>query len=373
MNSKPSYRLSGLLPIRDSAPCFATPLFAREGSNGEYIQDIDRNMNLIGMIEPVLPSFPRPIRDIPSVNVQVAQTPYFAFVPDSCAPIFGTFSQLYDRLRAIGYELSNTPFVQRSVARFLSDTALEVLANEHIAERIGKDSHHEPSVSNNIEIPTVYIDQTVYRIIRSIFPPIDLFESIADPKDFEAIIEVESRTNTRLRGQVGNLDRVPPKRRVSGPGSSYIMAPFTHSSKDRPGKFSDGSFGFFCAADSIDAALADISWHRKQFCLALNLASDDIPNHGYRCLSLDLKGEVADLRGHRLHKYSWKESQALGKSLRASGYNGLICKSDYYSDGLDFVSFYPDLLSNARELDHVSFRFHPDGSSSYTLDEAGEI
>ena len=36
---------------------------------------------------------------------------------------------------------------------------------------------------------------------------------------------------------IGNLDLVPPGRRVAGPGASYLMALFTHVSIDRPSRF----------------------------------------------------------------------------------------------------------------------------------------
>ena len=56
------------------------------------------------------------------------------------------------------------------------------------------------------------------RIIRSRFPPIDLFEDIADPRDWPLIIAAEQKTNPRLVDAIGDLDLVPPKRRVGGSG-----------------------------------------------------------------------------------------------------------------------------------------------------------
>lgn len=75
------------------------------------------------------------------------------------------------------------------------------------------------------------------------YPPIDLFEDIADPEDWPLPIAAEMKTNPRLTESIGNLDQVPAGRRVSGPGASYLMAPFTHASPDRPSRFSDGRFG----------------------------------------------------------------------------------------------------------------------------------
>ena len=59
-----------------------------------------------------------------------------------------------------------------------------------------------------------------HRIIRSLYPPIGLFEDIADPADWELLAHGEAKTNPRVRDQIGQIALVPPERRVSGPGAS---------------------------------------------------------------------------------------------------------------------------------------------------------
>lgn len=78
---------------------------------------------------------------------------------------------------------------------------------------------HEPPVSK-IEW------QGAVRIIRSIYPPIDLFEDIADPADWTLLLSAEQKTNPRIMASVGNIDLVPLGRRVGGLGASYLMASF---------------------------------------------------------------------------------------------------------------------------------------------------
>ena len=80
-----------------------------------------------------------------------------------------------------------------------------------------------------------------YRIIPSQFPPINIFEKIVDPEQLEAAWYLESLTNDRLREQAGDLNLVPDEDRVSGRGSSIVMAAFTHIGRES--RFSDGSFG----------------------------------------------------------------------------------------------------------------------------------
>jgi len=76
-----------------------------------------------------------------------------------------------------------------------------------------------------------------YHIIRTIYPPVDLFEDIADPADWETLVALEARTNPRVCDEVGDLSLVPVERRISGPSASLAMGAFTHVSKDRSGGF----------------------------------------------------------------------------------------------------------------------------------------
>ena len=67
-----------------------------------------------------------------------------------------------------------------------------------------------------------------WRVLPSRFPPIQLFERIADPADLEAVLEVEALTNPRVRDEVGDVQLVRPEERISGPGTSVVMGAFAH-------------------------------------------------------------------------------------------------------------------------------------------------
>src|SRR5579864_9494439 len=97
------------------------------------------------------------------------------------------------------------------------------------------------------ELPKLahFINQKQFRIIPSVYPPITFFEDLVDPSEMEILWEIESLTNERLRQEAGDIFLVPHEDRISGPGSSIIMAAFTHLSK--PTRFSDGSFGVYYA------------------------------------------------------------------------------------------------------------------------------
>src|SRR3546814_19568490 len=69
-----------------------------------------------------------------------------------------------------------------------------------------------------LDIPVAATSWTpCYRIIPRRFPPIGLFETVADPDDLEAVFQIEAMTNARLRDEVGLLALLPPEHRGSAP------------------------------------------------------------------------------------------------------------------------------------------------------------
>src|SRR3546814_17833891 len=55
-----------------------------------------------------------------------------------------------------------------------------------------------------------------YRIIPSRFPPVGLFDKVADPADLEAVFQIEAMTNDRLRDEAGALSLVRSEERRVG-------------------------------------------------------------------------------------------------------------------------------------------------------------
>lgn len=166
------------------------------------------------------------------------------------------------------------------------------------------------------------------RIIRSLFPPIDLFEDIADPADWPLLISAEQKTNPRLMATIGNIEMVPTDRRVGGAGASYLMAPFTHCSIDRPSRFSDGRFGVLYVACLYETALFETIHHHTRFMAATRQPAGWTSQ--FRELVLDVDASLVDLRetdpnpAEFLHKDFYLASQQLGSELRAEGADGIV-------------------------------------------------
>jgi hypothetical protein len=104
-----------------------------------------------------------------------------------------------------------------------------------------------------------------WRIIASRYPPIQLFERLTDDVAvWDALIELEQRTNPRVRDELGDIALVAQDDRVTGPGASYIMASFTHLNP-RGSRFSDGSYGVYYAASNLKTAIAETVFHFEEF------------------------------------------------------------------------------------------------------------
>ncbi len=213
-------------------------------------------------------------------------------------------------------------------------------------------------------VPTSEVRWTgARRIIRSIHPPIDLFEDVADPEDWPLLIAAEMKTNPRLAEAVGNLDLVTPARRVSGPGASYLMAPFTHASTDRPSRFSDGRYGVLYASATFETALAETIHHHERF-MAATVEQPGWTSQ-FRELVLDIEGRLHDLRGGRpefsflFASDAYTTPQALAAALLASGSEGIVYPSVRDPGGECVGLFHPDLARNVVQARHLDY--HWDG------------
>jgi hypothetical protein len=213
-----------------------------------------------------------------------------------------------------------------------------------------------------VKPPTTRIAWDRYhRLINSAYPPIDLFEGIADPADWLLLASGESKTNPRLAASVGNLDLVPVGRRVGGPGASYVMAPFTHVSPDHRGRFHDGTFGAFYAADGFETALFETIHHTQKFCAATQEAPGWIADK--RELVGRIDAALTDVRsGYAavLDPDDYTASQAFARDEKAAGSDGILYPSVRNPGGTCFATFYPDVLSLPIQGRHLTY--HWDGT-----------
>jgi RES domain len=198
-----------------------------------------------------------------------------------------------------------------------------------------------------------------HRIIRTIYPPVDLFEDIADPADWELLASAEAKTNPRIYDVVGNLALVPASRRVNGPGASLVMGAFTHVSPERASRFSDGTYGVWYCGDRLEVALAETIHHFERF---MRATSEPPGDADYRELICAVHGQVVDGSAPKvLVRNDWSAGQALGKMVRSAGADGVVYPSVRYAAGMALALFWPDCVelpvAQARQ-----FRYGWDGT-----------
>lgn len=196
-----------------------------------------------------------------------------------------------------------------------------------------------------------------YRIIPSRFPPIGLFDRVADPADLEAVFRIEAMTNDRLRQEAGEISMVPVEDRVSGPGSTPIMAAFTHPNPSG-GRFTDGSYGIFYAGRTLETAVAETCHHRVR----LLQATDEPPQEiDMRVYAVNLSASLHDIRGLREGRPDlydathYGASQLFAAELREAGSDGIVYQSVRHGGGECAAVFRPRLLSNCRQERHLCY------------------
>lgn len=104
-----------------------------------------------------------------------------------------------------------------------------------------------------------------YRLVNSKFPPVALFDDVADADEFEVLYRIQELTNPRLNNEVGRLELIRRTEIPFGiPGCSYATAPFTHVNP-AGSRFSDGRFGVLYLADTLETALAEVRHHQSLY------------------------------------------------------------------------------------------------------------
>jgi len=209
-----------------------------------------------------------------------------------------------------------------------------------------------------------------FRIVPSRFPPIGIYDRVADPADLDAVFALEAMTNPRLREEAGALRQVPKERRLSGPGSTPVMAAFTHLNPEGS-RFSDGSWGVFYAAHSVATAVEETVYHRERFLAATREPACEIQ---MRCYRTRLDSRLHDIRGGWATAHdpdSYVASVALARVLRADGSNGIAFDSVRHPGGECVAAFYPDVVGACVQSQHLIYRW--DGQRIAQVLEVSEL
>jgi len=203
---------------------------------------------------------------------------------------------------------------------------------------------------------TVLDWQHQYRVISSEYPPIDFFESLVNPQLIEELYHIESLTNDRLRDEVGNIALVPSEDRISGTGSSPVMAAFTHVSLACPSRFSHGSYGIYYAAKTLDTAIEETKHHRAQFLAYTNEDAGEINMRVYIGEVTKPMHDIRDDRYQHLHDPNdWAASQAFGQQMKSINSWGIVYRSVRAPGGECIAALRPPVVSLPLQGPHLSY------------------
>ena len=196
-----------------------------------------------------------------------------------------------------------------------------------------------------------------YRVVSSRFPPVGVFDAIADPADIPALLELESMTNPRIRAELGAIELVPTGRRIAGPGTTPIMASFTHLNPEGS-RFTPGWFGVYYCARESETAVAETVFHKSRF---LRATGEPACVLDMRCYLGDVDARFHDIRGGYpdLHAPdTYVASQRFAVELREAGSNGIVYDSVRAPGGTCLAAFHPDTVRPVRQGPHLQYHWN---------------
>ena len=196
-----------------------------------------------------------------------------------------------------------------------------------------------------------------FRVIPSRYPAVGLFDRVAHPEDFDALYALEALTNDRIRDEIGDISLVPEDERLFGPGSTSIMAAFTHPNP-QGSRFSDGTYGVFYCARKRETAIAETRHHSTRFMLATHEAPMRLQ---MRLYSVDVRGQAIDLRKPALtdprivSSDDYSHTQALGRRFRAQGAQGIVYPSVRHAGGQCLAALRTGMVRNCLHAAYLEY------------------
>ncbi|MDR5885407.1 RES family NAD+ phosphorylase [Vreelandella janggokensis] len=203
-----------------------------------------------------------------------------------------------------------------------------------------------------------------YRLVNSKFPPIELFDDVANAEEFEALYALQALTNPRLRNEVGDLGLLPIEDIPFGiRGCSYATAPFTHVNPNGS-RFSDGSFGVLYVADSLTAAITEVKYHQQAYWRKVpSLHYERFVFRGLKCVFDEggCRDGLVLAPSHPIYcADDYRASQVLGEALRRSTGTGLRYHSVRHEGGVCWALMTPRRVKQMIQTTHLEMIWNGD-------------
>jgi RES domain-containing protein len=209
--------------------------------------------------------------------------------------------------------------------------------------------------------------QTSHRIIPTRFPATDLFASVAPASDWDDLEGLANLTNPRVKQSDQGYGLFPESDLPPERDRSLVMAPFMHVNP-AGGRFSDGTFGVYYAAHSLETAVHETVHHRRLFAQHSRLPAMIF---NMNVLEAAVNGRLHDLRDGRAPKGvlaadDYTASKALAVRLYAKEKSeGIVYPSVRHEGGVCIAVFRPKVLSQAKRTALLNYIW--DGVDSITI------
>lgn len=204
-----------------------------------------------------------------------------------------------------------------------------------------------------IDLPLVHFPVTsVYRIIPSRFPPIDLYREVAPAEDWSLLQQLAMQTNNRLAEDSYSTGLIRPGDRVERSSSHYILAPLARPNP-QGSRFADDTFGVLYAGLDFETTQAEVIAQREAF---LRSTSQGPQRLDMRVVVIDLEGDLHDARAVDSSLLNdIDQTRALGIKLRNAGSYGIVYESLIRPGRHCIAAFRPPVLSNCRQERHIGY------------------
>ncbi len=205
-----------------------------------------------------------------------------------------------------------------------------------------------------------------HRLIASRFPPIGVFDFIADAQAAEAALVLEGMTSERIADTMGRLARIPPRDRVFNvPGAHQAMAAFIYGAA---GRFNDEDLGAWYAALDLETAIAETEYHHTR---RLRASAGGFPNRiQMRELLSRPKVALVDIRAEhddRYHATDYTTGQAFGRACRKEDGDGILYRSVRRTAGENLVLFKPRTIPPITQGAHLQYEWDRLGKFTSSL------
>ena len=215
-----------------------------------------------------------------------------------------------------------------------------------------------------------------HRLIPSKYSESGTVLSRLSSKDSELreLMELDSATNDRLKGEEGLLPGISVHELVYGVRYAHIVnAAFTHASPEG-GRFNDNTRGAWYAALERETSLAEVAFHKLNQLAEVDWQQEEVST--YDEFLADFTTEFQDLRVARpgYKKYlrpgplpaCYLDPQQFAAALLEERSNGIIYPSVRRQGGTCVVCFRPALVYNVRQNARLEVKllagraFHPE-------------